>query len=128
MIRLLFIGALILLAGCTDQVDSQVSGGEFTVHFSDPGDKELAEKLVHFWKEEGLITGKNQDVKLVRGKAGYDLYLISATRKSKEEMTFDEIKSLSMLKGNLERKIFVKNDIRIVITDDAFKPIFTPDL
>lgn len=126
---LLFMFTFLFLAyACTEQTDSQVSGGNFTVHFSNTDDKELAEKIVHFWKDEALLTDKKQDVKLVKTKDGYDLYLISPTRKSMKELTFEEIKSLTTLRMRLEKEVFKDQLVRLVITDENFKPIFTPDI
>lgn len=119
---------LLLLTACVDGGDSQVSGGKFTVHFENVDDKEIAKELVQFWKINGLITEKKQDVKLIRTKKGYDLLLISPTRKSFDELTFEEIKSLTVLQSQLRSELFKKKKVDLVIADDNFKPLFKPQL
>lgn len=128
MNKLLLIISIIFLGSCAESADSQVSGGDFTVHFDNPDDKQLAIKLVEFWKSEDLLTGKNQDIKMVRTKTGYDLYLVSTVRKPDDELTFEELSAISELKKRLEKEIFRTKSVEIVIADENFKPMFKPDL
>ncbi len=129
-LSLKYIAIIILLSlyGCVDSIDSQVSGGKFTVHFSDVEDKPLATAIVGFWKENALMTEKKQDVKLVHTDIGYDLYLISPTRKNIEALTFEELKALTELHSKLQREVFKENELSVVITDDQFTPLFRPQL
>lgn len=126
--RLLYIFIILAFSSCVESSGSEVSGGNFTVHFDNPKDKKLAEEVVNHWKEEDLLTGKNQDVKLVRTKSGYELYLISVSRQSAEEMSFEEISALNTLQRGLNKKIFREKHVELVITDENFKPIFKPNL
>lgn len=128
MFKLLFIISIILLGSCTDSTDSQVSGGDFTVHFDNPKDKQIAVKLVEFWKSEHLITSKKQDIKMVRTKSGFDLYLVSTVRKPGDQLSFEELEAISILKKRLENQIFRKESVEIIISDENFKPMFKPDL
>ena len=124
-----FLLSLIVLAfiGCADSSDSQVTGGEFTVHFENKEDHELAKEIVEFWKEDSLMTGKPQDVRLKRTNKGYDLLLISNKMKSKKDLTFDDIKSLTTLENRLQTKVFGSETVTIVIADENFKPLFSPN-
>lgn len=117
---------LLLLLGCTDQTDSVVTGGKFSVHFESKDDYDLAKDIVDFWKKEELMTGKEQDVKLKRTSQGYELMLISVKRKKMEELTFDEIRSLTKLHQKLQEDVFKDKAFEIVLTDDTFKPLFRP--
>jgi len=126
--RLLLSLLLFMFIGCSDSSDSQVTGGEFTVHFEDTEDHELAKGIVKFWKEDSLLTGKAQDVRLKRTNKGYDLLLISSKMKVKKDLTFDDIKSLTTLENRLQKKVFGGEDVSIVIADENFKPLFRPTM
>jgi hypothetical protein len=126
--RLLLSLLLLTLIGCSDATDSEVSGGKFTVHFNNTKDHELAKKIVEFWKEDSLLTGEPQDVRLERTQNGYDLYLISERVEKKDDLTFEEIKSLTTLKQHLQEKVFKEKQLSLVIADENFKPLFRPNL
>jgi len=128
LVKLLFIISIILLGSCTDNTDSQVSGGDFTVHFDNPKDKQIAVKLGEFWKSEDLITSKKQDIKMVRTKSGFDLYLVSTVRKPGDQLSFEEVEAISILKKRLENQIFRKESVEIIISNENFNPMFKPDL
>lgn len=117
-----------VFVACNENATSEVSGGYFTVHFENPEDKELAVEIVNFWKQEDLMTSKKQDVKLVRSKGGYALYLIAPGRKSAEEMSFEEIQALIILQEELNKTIFKDTGVNIVICNEMFKPLFEPNL
>jgi len=123
-----FLHAFVFLAvlGCTDTQDSEVTGGEFTVHFTQPEDHELAKDIVQFWKEDSLMTGNPQDVRLKQTNAGYDLILVSIKHKSMDDLGFEEIKSLTELQKRLQRKVFKEKEVSLVIGDETFKPLFRP--
>lgn len=124
--RLFFAIVLLTFIGCADSSDSQVTGGEFTVHFENKEDHELAKEIVAFWKNDSLMTGKPQDVRLSRTNKGYDLMLISTKLKRSEDLTFEDIKSLSTLQQRLQVKVFGAEDVALVIGDENFKPLFRP--
>jgi hypothetical protein len=126
--RYLLVLFLLLAIGCTDTKDSVVSGGEFSVYFDNAEDHDLAKEIVVFWKEDSLITGRPQDVRLQRKKIGYDLTLVSPNRKSMAELSFDEVRSLTKLQQRLQRKVFKDKEVTLVIGDESFKPLFTPTL
>jgi len=128
LMRFLYLFLLLFLIGCSEEKDSVVTGGEFSVHFDNQEDYDLAKKIVTFWKKEGLMTGKKQDVKLKRTKKGYDLMLISIKRKKMEELTFEEISSLTILRRNLQQEVFKDKQVDIVLTDESFKPLFRPSI
>lgn len=88
----------------------------------------MAVEIVNFWKDEGLLTNKKQDVKLVRAKGGYALYLIAPVRKSAEDMSFEEIQALTILREKLNKTIFTDTGVDIIICDEMFKPKFEPNL
>ncbi len=117
---------LLVLLGCSDSSDSQVTGGEFTVHFENTKDHELAKKVVAFWKSDSLMTGKPQDVRLKRTNDGYDLLLISSKAKKASDLTFDDIQALTTLEERLQLRVFKDKNVSIVISDENFKPLFRP--
>jgi len=125
---LIILLLVIAVVGCADSEDSQVSGGEFTVHFDNTEDVELAKSIVKFWKEDSLLTGKPQDVRLVRKKKGYELLLIASKEKAKEGLNFEDLEALSELQKQLQEKVFVKSSVSVVIADENFKVITRPSL
>lgn len=126
--RVVYLFLLLFIVGCAEGNDSVVTGGEFSVHFESKEDHDLAKSIVQFWKEQGLMTGKKQDVKLIQTKTGYDLLLISVQRKNMNELTFEEIRSLTELHKELQEKVFVDDDVSLVIADESFKPLFRPSI
>ena len=126
--RLLAAILFLSLLGCNDNQDSTVTGGEFSVHFQNPDDHDLAKEIVTFWKEDSLMTGNPQDVRLIRTNAGYDLMLVSVKHKSMNELGFEEIKSLTELQKRLQRKVFKEHEVSLVIGDESFKPLFRPSI
>jgi hypothetical protein len=115
-----------LFFGCTSNSDSVVHGGDFSVYFQNKTDRDIAEQIVRFWKREDLMTGKDQDVKLVRTKEGYDIYLIAIGDKTMDVLSFEEIEALTELKQRLQEEVFKDKKVGIVLTDDSFKPLFRP--
>ena len=126
--RVVSLFLLLFIVGCSEGDDSIVTGGEFSVHFENKEDRDLAKSIVQFWKKEGLMTGKKQDVKLIQTKTGYDLLLISVQRKNMNELTFEEIRSLTELQKALQDKVFAENDVALVIADESFNPLFRPSI
>lgn len=117
---------MVVLCSCLGEQSSYVAGGNLKVHFTDPKDKPLAKSLALFWKNEKLITGKKQDIKLIRTEQGYDLCLISPTRKTPDQLSFDELKALNDLEVMLGNQVFKDKLVQIVVTDEKFKPLFRP--
>ena len=126
--RLLLSLILFAFIGCTDGSDSQVTGGEFTVHFENKDDYQLAKDILEFWKTDSLLTGKPQDVRLKRTNKGYDLMLISNKIKAEKDLTFEEIKSLTTLQERLQTRVFRSEQVSLVLTDENFKTLFRPSL
>ena len=126
--RLLMAILFMVLIGCSDNQDSTVTGGDFSVHFQNPEDHDLAKEIVTFWKQDSLMTGNQQDVRLIRTNAGYDLMLVTVKYRSMKDLGFEEIKSLTELQKRLQRKVFREHEVSLVIGDESFKPLFRPSI
>lgn len=126
--RILLSLAILFVIGCTDSSDSQVTGGEFTVHFADKKDYKLAKSIVEFWKKDSLMTGEPQDVRLKRTNDGYDLLLISTGLTDPSDLTFEDLRSLDTLQERLQARVFHDERVSLVIADKNFKPLFRPKL
>ncbi|GAB5418072.1 MAG: hypothetical protein Crog4KO_31520 [Crocinitomicaceae bacterium] len=126
--RCLLFFIFLAAIGCTDTQDSTVTGGEFTVHFSDPNDHDLAKEIVTFWKEDSLMTGNPQDVRLKRTNAGYDLMLVSVKHERMEDLGFEEISALTELEKRLQRKVFKEKELTLVIGNENFETLFRPSI
>lgn len=111
-------------SGCSSEVENRVTGDNLTVYFPDVKNEALAEKVAMYWKENDLITGKDQDIQLVNSKAGYQLNLIQTEAFKNEPVNFQEQKLLSILRDSLQNNIF-KTSLTIAICDNKFAPIYT---
>lgn len=118
----LFLCVLILVS-CVDDHGNRVEGGELTVYFDRNEDLQLATAVAAFWKENNLLTGIKQDLKLFYQDSTHYIYLIK--RDDAEIVSFDikERKLLLELQSQLQDSLFKKSSLELVISDDHFKPL-----
>lgn len=95
-----------------------------TVHFSDKEDLSMAENLAVYWKENGFITGKKQDVLFLRKDKVFVLKLIANDPGKVAEMEFYERKKLLELQHDLEESVFDRA-VEIEIANKKFETIYT---
>ena len=98
-------------------------GGELTVYFIDHQDEEYAKQLARFWKNNDLLTGKDQDIQLIRSDDGYRLNIIADNPDKVKPIALDELQALLSLQNMLNDSIFVEKSVQIVICNNRFKPI-----
>lgn len=122
MLTRLFLCVLIL-ASCVDDHGNRVEGGELTVYFDRNEDLQLASAVAAFWKENNLLTGVKQDLKLFHQDSTHYIFLIK--RDDAEIASFDikERKLLLELQSQLQDSLFKKSSLELVISDDHFKPL-----
>ena len=114
-----------LLFSCKSDDLHQAIGGELTVHYESESDKELAEEILMFWRDNDLLSGKEQDLQLVRLKGVPKLSIIAKDTATIENMPFMEKKLFSELKLKLWKEVFSRKTFKLVISDNKFNPLYS---
>ncbi len=112
---------LVFLISCSSEQGNRVVGDQLSVYFDLPENEKIAEEIAIYWKENGFLTGKKQDLKIILGENKNQLLLIENELFKEEKLTFKERKLLNDLKNDLQKKIFHTN-LEIVVCDENFKP------
>jgi hypothetical protein len=127
MKKILFLFVIVTLFSCSKGYGDKVEDKNVVVYFLDKSHKEMAQKTLNFWINEGLDGDKIQHLRLLKfDKKTIDLQLIASKNKDPKAMTFEEIKLFLELKAKLDSVVFKPQTCRIVICDASFNPIFTP--
>jgi hypothetical protein len=111
------------VTSCTGESGNKITGGNLSVYFDDASDKEVAKKIAVFWKDHKLLTGKEQDIKLIRSGEVHQLYLIAVDEKEAVNLSFRELKALTELQNLINEDSLSSMPIEIVVCDDQFKPL-----
>ena len=114
---------LFVLISCGEDYGHEIHGGELTVYFTDRSDEKLAEGVANYWKEHELLTGKKQDLRLVKDGDWYTLHIIANHPEEIMEMRFEERKELLDMQQDLQIKLGEHN-LQIVLSDNRFKEIY----
>tara|TARA_R110002072_G_scaffold302097_2_gene483838 strand:- start:23617 stop:24015 length:399 start_codon:yes stop_codon:yes gene_type:complete len=128
----LFVAFTILLTSCSSDNGHQIVGDQLTVYFDNAEDETLAEKIAFYWKDNDLLTGEKQDLKIIRADDEYVLKIIASNPKQTANMPFEELKLLLELESDLNLNIQkvgkrANYPIEIVICDNQFEPIYNID-
>lgn len=119
----ILIFALFVLVSCGEDYGHEIHGGKLTVYFTDRSDEQLAEGIANYWKENDLLTGKKQDLQLVREDDWYVLNIIANRPEEVKEMKFEERKVLLDMQQDLQLKLGEHN-LQLVLCDNGFKEIY----
>ncbi|MFT5859087.1 MAG: hypothetical protein ACI865_001183 [Flavobacteriaceae bacterium] len=128
MKRILLLFQIVLFAllfSCESDDLHQAIGGELTVHYESESDEELAEKILMFWRDNDLLSGKEQDLQLVRRKGIPQLSIIAKDTANIQNMPFMEKKLFSELKLKLWKEVFRKKTFKLMISDNKFNPLYS---
>ncbi|MGY8926089.1 MAG: hypothetical protein ACKVJC_02210 [Flavobacteriales bacterium] len=121
MTKILLLSSLILLTACSSGYGHQAKGENLSVYFMDKTDEGKAEKVAFYWKENGLITGKKQDLQIVKLSESHQLNIIKSFEGG-QSIPFEERKLLLNLQTKLEEEIF-SDGLEIIICNDKFESI-----
>ena len=119
---LAFILLVFLVNSCTSEKYHRVTGGEFSVHFTETKHNSAAENLALFWKKNDLLAGKKQDIGLFRKGKTWFVHLVALD--PKEPLSFIERKLLLDLQSRLEVEVFKGDPVRILICNDRFESVY----
>lgn len=121
VIKIIFI--LFLFISCGKEMGSKIVGGNLSVYYLEKSDKDKAESIAKYWKNNNLIAVGKQDLQLVRFQDGYELRLITKNSKNVNKMPFNERKILSDLQRDISDSLKLKG-LQLVLCNSNFKPIF----
>jgi len=119
----LFIFLAIFLVSCSSQNGNSIIGDKLTVYFDFAEDEALAEKIALYWKDNDLLTGQNQDLKIVRSGDNHVLKIIATETQQGRMIPFEQKKLLYQLETDLNKKV-ANSPLEIVICNSQFEPIF----
>lgn len=112
-----------LLVSCVDDHGNRVEGGELSVYFDRDSDIQKAKDIAAYWKENDLLTGVEQDLKLTFQDSTFYLYLIKRKELELGSLDFQERKLLIQLQSDLQDSLFKGESLELIISDDHFKPL-----
>jgi len=124
--KTLFIFLTILLASCSSENGNRIVGDQLTVYFDSAKEESIAEKIALYWKENKLLTGRKQDLKISADEKGYTLKIIASSPKENFSVPFEERKLLLQLEADLNEKV-ADSPLEIVICNNQFEPIYNVD-
>lgn len=127
MNRILFLlgFTLLLLVSCNSDKRHKFVGGELTVFYFDESEADIAKKVAFFWKENDLLTGKEQSLQVRKYDKRFAVSMIASDPKSVREMPIDEVQLLSQLKKKLYVEVFEEEAFTLEICNDRFETIYT---
>lgn len=112
-----------LAASCSSENGHSVVGDQLTVFYDNLEDEKIAEDIAVFWRENDLLTGSNQDLKLIVNENNNQLFIIQSNVTEKFIMPFEERVLLLQLQKDLNTQL-PNSFLEIVICDNQFKPIY----
>lgn len=125
MLLFLAVTSTIILIGCQSDERKTWIGGELTVYYFDQSEAETAKQIAFFWKENGLLSGKQQDLQVRKDEKRYTVSMIAAQPKKIDDMPFDEVQTLSQLKKKLYVEVFKQESFTLEICNNRFETIYT---
>lgn len=112
-----------LLSSCGNEMGNKVVGGNLSVYYLVSSDKDKAESIARYWKNNDFITTQKQDLQLVQYQDGYELRLIARNPDRVKQMPFNERKLLIDLQKELMDSLNL-NGLQLVLCNSKFEPIF----
>ena len=120
-----YIGMLLLVLlffSCAKGYGTTYVSENLTIYYTTPSDLQQVKALALFWKKNELMGTKNQSLRLFKLDNGsYQVQLIASKNEDSKTLKFDEIKMLQELENQLNKEVFQKNKIDLVICDSRFK-------
>lgn len=111
---------LMMVTACGNDYGHSVSGDNFVVYFTDDRDGKMAEEIAFFWKNNDLLTGKDQALQLIRSDESHVLKLIANNPEDSSALNFEEHKLLLQLRDSLRSSVCDNCDLVLEICDNKF--------
>lgn len=115
------IPVLFMLASCSDHHGNKVVGGELGVYYFDDN-KNNAEAIALFWKNNDLLTGRSQDLQLIEEKDNFVLKLIAIDKE--EDVSLQNRQLLLKLQKSLNDSLQFSKYIELELADNNFNTIY----
>lgn len=112
-----------LLASCGNDLGNKIVGGNLSVYYLESSDKNKAESIARYWKNNDLIATEKQDLQLVHFEDGYELRIIAKDPDGVSKMPFNERKLLSDLQKDLSDSVNLVG-LELVLCNSNFEPIY----
>lgn len=116
---------MFILVGCNSDKRKFYTGGELTVYYFDKSEAKTAKSIAFFWKENGLLTGKKQDLQVRKDQNRFTVSMIAVEPNKMDEMTMDEVQLLAQLKKKLYVEVFKEEAFTLEICNSSFEAIYT---
>ena len=116
---------LFVLLACNSDKRNKFVGGKLTVYYFDQSEAEIAKKVAFFWKENDLLTGKQQDVQVRKDGNRYTVSMIAKDPKKVGKMPVDEIQLLGQLKKKMYVEVFNEESFTLEICNNRFEAVYT---
>lgn len=117
----------VLLFSCTHDYGNRVEGGKLNVFYTADADSSNAKKLAAFFRDNKLLTGKEQTIQLYRSKNSLEIRLIATDTSNLNRMPFEERKLLIDFQKQIESHLNANEPVSLIICDNQFKPLYRLD-
>ncbi len=113
----------VLLYSCVKGYGTAYIQNNLTIYYTNENDLNVTKKLVDYWISHELISKKPQTLRFLNSDSVCQLQLIKSSNFNMKSLNFNEIKEIQMLENDLNKTVFIKNKIDIVICDSRFNII-----
>ena len=119
---IIFLFTVFIVSSCAKGYGTTYVSDNLIIYYSIPSDLNQVKALAEFWKKNELMGKKNLSLRLFKFDNGsYQVQLIATKNEDSKTLKFDEIKMLQELENQLNKEVFQKNKIDLVICDSRFK-------
>jgi hypothetical protein len=113
----------VLLYSCGKGYGTAYIRNNLTIYYTKENDLNIAKKLADYWIAHKLIIKKPQTLRFLNTDSVCQLQLIKSSNSNVESLNFYVIKDMQILEDELNRTVFSRGKIDIVICDSRFNVI-----
>lgn len=113
--------SILILSACSRGYGTAYNQKNLTIYYTKEEELVLVQKLADYWFLNELISQKPQSIRLFQSETAYQLQLIKTKTFDAKLLNFDAIKNLQALEDDLNRSVFLKRKVDIVICDSQYK-------
>ncbi len=110
-----------LFFACAKGYGTSFVSGDITIYYNAPSELNEVKILADFWTKNGISGNKKQFLRLYKtDKGDRQLQIIATKPEMGKALKFEEIKLLQELENKLNKEVFIKDKIDLVICDSRF--------
>lgn len=113
---------LFVLLSCGISMGDRIDNGNVSVYYLETISQKDAIAFARYWRDNGFVGERKQTIQLDQKDNVIFIKLIERETYSEDPIDITEEAMLQDLERELRDKLFHK-DVRIVITDNTFRPI-----